>query len=217
MLLPSRKEPALRASLAALTLLILLSPGAAFAAGPQGDWPCIQREVPTISAGMVWTAGAVDAEDTSWTSHPQVAPKVLEVASRRKTVDEALAAIDTFASGLKEDRTRLLTALFTGAFQRLNAERRQIMAGIKRYARRQAALAERISSASGERAALAQNPSPSETETARLAALQEQIAWDVRIYEEREQSLRYVCETPVLLEQRLFRIGRHISQLVTRD
>jgi len=47
--------------------------------------------------------------------------------------------------------------------------------------------------------------------------LNEQIDWDTRIYEEREQSLRYVCETPVLLEQRLFQIGRHVSQLVSQN
>ena len=40
--------------------------------------------------------------------------------------------------------------------------------------------------------------------------LEEQQLWDTRIYDEREQSLVFVCEQPVLLEQRLFRIGREI-------
>jgi hypothetical protein len=47
-----------------------------------------------------------------------------------------------------------------------------------------------------------------------LSQLSEEIAWDTRVYEEREQSLTYVCETAVLLEQRLFQIGRHISELI---
>jgi len=42
--------------------------------------------------------------------------------------------------------------------------------------------------------------------------LSEQLNWDTRVYDEREQSLRYVCETPVLLEQRLFALGRHIAE-----
>jgi hypothetical protein len=207
----------LRVAPALIAALLALCPGPLLAAGKHGDWPCIQREVPQISVGMVWSAGTIDAEDASWTSDAQVAPKVLEVTSRRKTVEEAIAIVDAFAAELKEDRPRLLTALFTGSFQRLNAERRQIMSGIKRFSRRQTALADRIKQASHERVALSQIAAPSDAEKARLAELQEQLAWDVRIYDEREHSLRYVCETPVLLEQRLFSLGRHISQLLSQN
>jgi hypothetical protein len=190
---------------------------AARSAGAQGDWPCIQREVPQVSPGMVWSGGPLDAEDQSWSSEPRVAPMVLEVTSRRKTPDEAIAAIDAFAASLKEDRASLLTALFAGTFQRVNAERSQIMAGIRRYARKQAGLAELIKQRSLQRAELSHKSSRTEEEQRKLAELTEQIEWDTRIYEERDQSLRYVCETPVLLEQRLFQIGRHISQLVTQN
>jgi hypothetical protein len=190
---------------------------AARGAGAQNDWPCIQREVPQISAGMVWSGGPLDAEDKSWSSEPRVAPKVLDVTSRRKTPEEAIAAIDEFAASLKEDRASLLTALFAGTFQRINAERSQIMAGIRRYARKQGALAELIKQRSAQRAELNQKPSRTDEEQRKLAELNEQIEWDTRIYEEREQSLRYVCEAPVLMEQRLFQIGRHISQLVSQN
>jgi hypothetical protein len=187
------------------------------AARGQGDWPCIQREVPQISAGMVWSGATVDVEDKSWTSEPRVAPKVLDVTSRRKTPEEAVAIIDAFAADLKDDRPRLLTALFAGTYQRINAERAQIMAGIKRYARKQAALADLIKGKSVQRAELSHKPSPTEEDRRKLAELQEQITWDTRIYEERDHSLRYVCDAPVLLEQRLFQIGRHISQLVSQN
>lgn len=200
-----------------LAMRSLLAATAAHAAGNQGDWPCIQREVPEISAGMVWSGGALDAGDQSWLAEPSVAPKVLELTSRRKTSDEAVAIIDEFAAGLAQDRSRLLTALFTGTFQRINAERAQIIAGIKRYARKQMGLATLIKDRSAQRAELSHKPSPSQEDERKLAELTEQIAWDTRIYEEREQSLRYVCETPVLLEQRLFQIGRHVSQLVSQN
>ena len=166
---------------------------------------------------MVWTGGAIDADDQSWSSEPRVAPKVLDVTSRRKTTEEALAVIDEFAGGLKEDRPRLLTALFTGTYQRLNAERAQIMAGIKRYARKQTALAELIKDRSTQRAELSRKASPTDEDRRKLAELQEQITWDTRIYDERDHSLRYVCDVPVQLEQRLFQIGRHISQLVSQN
>ncbi len=207
-----------RILLAAATIgTLIASTSGVHAARAQGDWPCVQREVPQISAGMVWTGGTIDAEDQSWTSEPRVAPKVLDVTSRRKTVEEAIAVVDEFAAGLKEDRARLLTALFAGTFQRINTERTHIMAGIKRYARKQAALAELIKNRSVQRAELSHNPSPTDEDRRKLAELQEQITWDTRIYDERDHSLRYVCEVPVLLEQRLFQIGRHISQLVSQN
>jgi hypothetical protein len=206
-------------SLAAALVLLLLAAAAsdAAAARDQSDWPCVQREVPQISAGMVWTGGAIDANDQSWSSNEKVAPKVAEVTSRRKTVEEAIGSIDQFAAGLKEDRGPVLTALFTGVLQTINNERRKIMAGIKRYARKQSAVADRIKQRSIERAALSQKESPTEEDKRRLAALDEQLAWDTRVYDERRQSLSYVCETPVLLEQRLFQIGRHVSELVGKN
>ncbi len=184
---------------------------AAFGSSP--DWPCIQREVPQISAGMVWTGEPLDVEDRSWTRDPDVAAAVHKVTSRRNSVDDAIKVIDEFAAGLKEDRTGPLRALFIGTFQRINAERRQVMGGIKRYARRQAALADQITEKSLEEAKLVQSPK-TDAEKQRLSELSEEIAWDTRVYEEREQSLTYVCETAVLLEQRLFQIGRHLSALV---
>lgn len=211
-------------NLTSLTLCIaaiaMTSPvvcGSARAAAAQSDWPCIQREIPQISPGMVWSGGTIDAEDKGWLSDPRVAPKVLEVVSRRKTPEQAIAVIDEFAAGLKEDRTSLLTSLFAGTFQRINAERAQIIAGIKRYATKQTALAQRIKEQSIQRADLSHKKPLTEEEQRKLSELNEQIGWDTRIYDERAQSLRYVCETPVLLEQRLFQIGRHISELVSQN
>ena len=199
-----------------LAAVLATSVGTAEAARGAGDWPCIQREVPQISAGIVWSGGAINADDTSWSSEPRVSPKVLEVTSRRRTADEAIGVIDAFAAELKEDRPRLLTALFAGIYQRINAERSQIMGGIKRYAHKQAALADLIKARSVERAELSHKPAPTDEDRRKLAELQEQIVWDTRIYDERSQSLRYVCEAPVLLEQRLFQIGRHIGHLVSQ-
>jgi hypothetical protein len=212
---PERTNPLRIVPVAFLVALASAFGTTAEAARGQGDWPCIQREVPQISAGMVWTVGPIDAEDQSWSKDQLVADKVAEVSSRRKTVDQTIKVIDEFAGGLKEDRARVLTALFTGVLQRLNAERRQIMGGIKRYARKQAALAKLIKDRSIEWETLS-GKTTTEEEKRKLAELEEQLAWDTRIYDEREQSLRYVCEIPVFLEQRLFKIGRHISQLISQ-
>ncbi len=166
---------------------------------------------------MVWTGSPIDMTDKSWSSDAEVAVKVAEITSRRHTVEDAIAIIDGFAAVLTQDRAGRLTALFKGVLQRVNAERAQIMAGIKRYARKQAALADTIKAHAAEQTAIQVKAPVSEEDKRRLADLDEQLAWDIRIYEEREQSLRYVCEMPVLLEQRIFQIGRHVSQLVAQN
>ena len=43
-----------------------------------------------------------------------------------------------------------------------------------------------------------------------MLKVEEKLLWDTRIFDEREQSLTYVCESPVLLEQRLFALAREI-------
>lgn len=194
---------------------LIATPSIAAMSSP--GWPCVQREVPEISAGMVWTGEPVDTDDKAWSSEPKVSPIVLQVTSRRNSVEDAVRIIDEFAAGLTEERKPLLRMLFVGAFQRINAERRQIMAGIKRYARRQEALSAQIKELSVEQFDLKQKAERTAAENQRLAELDEKLLWDTRIYDEREQSLTYVCETPVLLEQRLFQIGRHISELIKSE
>ena len=41
--------------------------------------------------------------------------------------------------------------------------------------------------------------------------LETKFTWDRRIFQERSQSLTYVCEVPTLLEQRLGEIARKIQ------
>jgi hypothetical protein len=38
------------------------------------------------------------------------------------------------------------------------------------------------------------------------------LEWDLRVFDERHQSLAYVCETPTLIEQRLFALARVIQR-----
>jgi hypothetical protein len=48
----------------------------------------------------------------------------------------------------------------------------------------------------------------------RIDALEEELDWSTRIFKDRQQSLTYVCETPVILEQRAFSLGRSIAALL---
>ncbi len=46
----------------------------------------------------------------------------------------------------------------------------------------------------------------------RVDAIEEQLAWDERIYSDRQRSIIYLCETPTLLERRLYGIAQMLQQ-----
>jgi Viral (Superfamily 1) RNA helicase len=178
------------------------------------DWPCIQRKVPSISAATVWDGPEIPNDDKRWLEQVDIADLVRKIASRRMSLDEAYAAIDGFAATLGNDRNEKLTILFAGVLQTINAERSEIMQGLERYSRRQKELAERIKSERAELDALRAEQHPGEEQTVRMKDLEQAFQWDTRVFEERRGSLSYVCETPVLLEQRMFSLARHIASLL---
>ena len=45
----------------------------------------------------------------------------------------------------------------------------------------------------------------------KIDAEEEKLDWDTRIFTDRQAQLTYVCETPVILEQRAFALGRAIA------
>ncbi len=185
--------------------------GSALAADPQDpDWPCIQRKIPEISAGMMWAGPQVDENDRSWETSPPVADLAHRLAQRRMPIEQADREIDDFAAGPGEDKDARLTQLFTGLLQIINAERNAIIAGIERYARRQTALADKIKAMTRNLNELLSRTPGTEAIRAEIDEIEQRLLWDTRVFDEREQSLSYVCESPVLLEQRLFALARRI-------
>ena len=141
------------------------------------NWPCVQRKVPEITAGVVWTGPEIRDDDTSWKQSPAIDGMVKRLAQRRLGLEEAGTLIDQFAEGLKADKTQQLTALFTGLLQTINRERKEIMVGIERYAKKQHALAAKINETRHEfSAVLAKSELTSEDEKQR-DALEEQLSW----------------------------------------
>jgi hypothetical protein len=202
----------------AALLMFLASFGAAqaIAAGDPAnpDWPCVQRKVPSVSAGMVWAGPEIRNEDKRWEEQSDIADLVRRISSRRMPLEEAYAAIDSFAVTLGTDRNERLTLLFTGLLQTINAERSEIMQGIERYTRRQRELAAKINAERAELDALNARRNPGEEETAKIQDVEKAFQWDTRVFRERQESLSYVCESPVLLEQRLFALARHVESLL---
>ena len=111
------------------------------------------------------------------------------------------------------ERGEKAAQLFDAVLDLIQGERAQVMGGIGRYARSQAALSAQVEEQQLELVRL-NKAEEGEKNWDRIEELEDKLAWDTRVYRERAQSLQYVCETPVLLEQRAFAIARAISGMI---
>ncbi|MDH3741049.1 MAG: hypothetical protein OER56_05570 [Hyphomicrobiales bacterium] len=176
-------------------------------------WPCVQRKIPELSAGMMWAGPPVnEAAKSLWQSNGGVSALAARLAVRRTSLDEADKLIADYAASVAaEDKAAHLTALFAGVLDLINAERRQIMAGIEKYTRKQRSLAKAIGKTRAELKAALEAAEPSEEEKKLRRDLEQKLSWQSRIHHDREKSLTFVCESPVILEQRIFAIARSIA------
>jgi len=194
--------------LPAAVALSLATCGSARAADPRyPDWPCVQAKVPEISAAAVWAGPALG--DAEWANDQRIKELIPRLAPRRVPIEDAKKSIAGFVSGSADERGEKGKLLFAGLLERLNRERTEIMSGIERLARRQKELADKIRSDISELHKLQDAPNPDE---AKLGELSKQVEWSTRIFEDRRKTVRYVCEVPTLIEQRLFALGRAVQE-----
>jgi len=178
--------------------------------GEDPDWPCVQRLVPTLSAATVWTGPSLDGLGR-WQDEPTVAALVQRITPRSVTAEQGEAEIARFAetAGSGEARDRRLALAFAGLVEETNRERGALISRIKELGRRQRELAD-IASGAGEE--LRRIPSDATGEAAaRRADLEQRFAFVTRAFESAGRTLRYVCEAPVELENRLGRYARAIE------
>lgn len=187
------------------------SPIASHAADPRyPDWPCVQAKVPEISAAAVWDGAPIEPASNTWQNEPKIKDLVAQLAARRTPMADAQKIIGEFLVGDAAARAERGTRLFAGLFETLNAERTQIMNGLERFSRSEKELAERIRS---ETFALYELQDKSPPDPSEIDEVATRVAWSTRVFEERRKSIRYACEVPVIIERRLFALGRAIRQL----
>lgn len=191
---------------ARVLLAVTLAAGPVQAQPADRDWPCPQRLVPQISAGAIWSGPALDEVKEHWATDADVAPLVPKLASRDTPIELAEAQIASFADRFPpEARDAKLTLLFVGVLEFLNGERSKLIEGIKRYAQRQRALADKIAATTRK---LQDEPTPE---------IKAERDWDLRVFEDRNRSLRPVCDQPVAVEQRAFALARAIQSHLGRS
>ncbi len=175
------------------------------------EWPCEQPLRPKMSIGAMWQ-GPDPGEQDDWRTSPAVVALVNQIAPRSVPQEGAIADIRRFAAGYQgAERTEALTELFAALFETLSAERDDIVRGIKRFYRRQDALAQRIEEGWRTLGEIDANATDPETMEQRLG-LQQQVDWDSRIFDDRQRLLPIVCEQPRVLEQRVYALSRAIQE-----
>jgi len=192
-----------------VAMLLMFGLGAAQADARYPDWPCVQAKVPELSPAALWAGPPLDDAAKAWANDPKLKELVPRIAARRVPVDDARKMIGEVMTGSAAEREAKGTMLFAGVFERLDRERADVMNGIERLARRQKELADKIRDSISELRKVQDLPT---SEKSRLDQLSRQVEWSTRIYEDRRKTIRFVCEVPVLIEQRLGVLARVVQQ-----
>ncbi len=176
------------------------------------EWPCEAPLRGEMSIGAMWQGPDPATAQEEWRKTQAVVALVNEIAPRRVPQNEALASVRRFAAGYQgEERARIMTQVFAGVFETLSSERSQIVRGIKRFYRRQEALARRMEE--GWKALGEIDPNTTDPKLAEQRAdLQQMIDWDCRVFDDRQRLLPVVCEQPRVIEQRVFALSRAIQE-----
>jgi hypothetical protein len=192
------------------TLILAASASACLAADPRyPDWPCSQAKVPEISVAAVWAGPALDDVAGKWKEDAKVSALVGKLAARRIPLEEAQKDIADFLSGSAEEKATRGKLLFAGLFDTLNAQRTQVMSGLERVMRKQREAVEKIKA---DTVALQEQQSAASPDQAKVDALGNQVNWETRVFEDRRRVMKFVCEVPTIIDQRLFALSREIQQ-----
>lgn len=173
-------------------------------------WPCVARKVESLSLGLMWPHPVPEADSVT---DPALQADVAELADalglRRVELETLRPAVESFAETYSGD-PKALGLVFARVFNSLNKRRSRIITGIGEFSLNQIALADKIDLAREEMDSVLQASAP---DFDRADVLEEQLDWDQLIYTDRQRSIQYLCETPQIIERRLFSIGQMLQQV----
>ena len=173
------------------------------------DWPCAQAKVPEISLAQVWAGPPLGDATDKWKDDPRISALVAKLAVRKTPLDDAQKAVTEFLSAPGTDKVAAGKMIFAGLFDTLNAQRSSVMSGLERVTRKQREAADKIRSDTITLQGLQDAAPPDQT---KVDALGNQLVWETRIFEDRRRVVKFVCEVPTTIDQRLFALGRTIQQ-----
>jgi hypothetical protein len=178
------------------------------AAASDAGWPCQQRLVPTLTAGMIWNGPPLD-DVGDWHADPRVKALIERVAPREVGTERGEATIKAFVEELGSDKARPIMLAFSGLLEETNNERANVIERIKDLGERQRNLAALIDRLRTELDAMP-NAEHGEASPARNE-LQQRLTYTSRTYAEVQRTMRYACEVPKSLDARLGAYARTLE------
>lgn len=175
------------------------------ASGPP-DWPCVQRLIPELAWGTLWPGPSLDDLEQSWWEDEEIGRGVRQATSQTVDNEQALGYVRTLVNEIGNDDQRL-TLLFSGVFEQINNQRSRVIESIRSASRAQVARLEQINELVNELETTRDTDTAQHSE---IAQLEEQLHWQRRIFQRRQQALPALCEKPYLLEEQLARMVRLI-------
>jgi hypothetical protein len=176
-------------------------------------WPCVQRKVETLSMGLMWPHLLDESAEYDSQARADIAELADRLALRRTDPSALEPQVAAFAEAYGGNAD-MLGRVFEKVFNGLSSRRTQIIAGIGDFSLGQIALSEKIDEM---RVAMDSEMALAEPDFDKVDALEEQLDWDQLIYTDRQQSITYLCETPVLLEKRLYAIARILQNEIRAE
>jgi hypothetical protein len=187
----------------------------AFALDPRyPDWPCQQLKVPGIALASVWTGPSIEIGDAAKPTDEKQSELVSRLAARRTAIEDARKLIADYVIGTAAEKQQKAKTLFSALYSTLNAQRDEVMNGIERFSRKQKAAADDIREEARKLREMQDQPNADQAQTEDIAG---RLAWQTRIFEDRRKSTSYVCDVPVLIEKRLFDLGKAIQGALNAD
>jgi hypothetical protein len=157
----------------------------------------------------VWSGPPIDDVESVREQYPTIRNLVVQLVARRSRLEDLQKMSADVITGDAAERQRKAKVIFAGLFKALNQERGEVMNGIERFSRKQREFADQVRLTILQLRELQNTPGRDQT---KLDELVSRVEWDTRIFDERSRTIGYVCEVPVLIEQRLFALARAIQQ-----
>lgn len=170
-------------------------------------WPCIQRKVETLSPALMWPSPIPESLPEDPQAKRAIQGLAEKLAVRRLTLEELQPDVIAFAATDADT----LGLVFQAAFDSLSNRRTRIIKGIGDFSLSQIRLTEKIEAA---RIEMDTEMAKAEPDFDKVDQLEEQIDWDQTIFTDRQKNIQYLCETPVLLEKRLYGIAQMLQAKV---
>ena len=195
---------------AGLALAAAVSATAAVAAPPEArdaKWPCQQIKVAQLSLAAVWNGPLPDTQQGDWQQDHEVAELVAAIVPRRVPLEQAQQKIQAFAVRIGATKQPKLLATLSGVFNVLDAERTSVIVGLDRFGARQKELATALRAANERLRALQSDP---RSDPGELNQMMQRVSWEAQVFQDRREAMRYACDVPGKIEQRLFALAQAI-------